>query len=75
LVGDPGSWHWAELVLRHELAILNPANRRRRWFVVYGGYAASDSSPPAIMIVAGPAKMIVAPHPNIPRLWIPKSHM
>jgi hypothetical protein len=27
-----------------------------------GGYAAFDSSPPAIMFVAEPAKMIVAPH-------------
>ena len=29
--------------------------------VVYGGYAAFDSSPPAIMFVVPPAKMIVAP--------------
>jgi len=28
-----------------------------------GGYAAFDSSPPAIMFVAEPAKMIVAPQP------------
>jgi len=48
---------------------LNPTNRRRRWLVVYGGYAASDSSPPAKMIVARPAKMIVAPQAmNILRL-------
>jgi len=38
-----------------------PPNRRRRWFVIYGGYAAFDSSPPAIMIVVRPDKMIVAP--------------
>ena len=28
---------------------------------VFGGYAAFDPSPPAIMIVVTPAKMIVAP--------------
>jgi hypothetical protein len=32
------------------------------------GYAAFDSSPPAIMFVAEPAKMIVAPHPHIARM-------
>jgi hypothetical protein len=36
-----------------------PLFRRRRWFVVSGGYAASDSSPPAKVIVKGPAKVIV----------------
>jgi hypothetical protein len=38
-----------------------PSNRRRRWLVVYGGYVDFDPSPPAIMFVAGPDKMIVAP--------------
>ncbi|MGF6267026.1 hypothetical protein OKW49_008020 [Paraburkholderia youngii] len=36
-----------------------PLLRRRRWFVVSGGYAASDSSPPAKVMVKGPAKVIV----------------
>ncbi|MGJ7512437.1 hypothetical protein, partial [Variovorax sp. GT1P44] len=36
--------------------------RRRRWLVVYGGYAASDSSPPAIMVVVQPDKKSVAVH-------------
>jgi hypothetical protein len=34
--------------------------RHCRWLVISGGYAAFDSSPPAKMIVATPAKMIVA---------------
>jgi hypothetical protein len=63
LIGDSGTWHWADLFLRPEPAILNPSpTRRRRWLVVYGGYAAFDSSPPAIMFVVRPAKIIVAPH-------------
>jgi hypothetical protein len=60
LIGDSGAWHWADLFLRPEPTSLTPPIRRRRWFVVYGGYAAFDSSPPAIMFVVPPAKMIVA---------------
>ena len=52
----------ADLCLRPEPTILTPPTRRRRWLVVYGGYAAFDSSPPAIMNVVRPDRMIVAPH-------------
>jgi hypothetical protein len=38
---------------------MTPSSRRRRWFVVSGGYAASDSSPPAKTIVNQPDKIIV----------------
>ena len=62
LIGDSGAWHWADLFLRPEPTSLTPPIRRRRWFVVYGGYAAFDSSPPAIMFVVRPDKMSVAPH-------------
>jgi hypothetical protein len=36
-----------------------PLLRRRREFVVSGGYAAFDSSPPAKVTVKGAAKIIV----------------
>jgi len=65
LIGDSGAWHWADLFLRPEPTSLTPPIRRRRWFVVYGGYAAFDSSPPAIMFVVRPDKMSVAPQPEV----------
>jgi hypothetical protein len=42
----------------------SPPNRRCRWLVVYGGYAAFDSSPPAIIVVAKADFLIVAHHPR-----------
>src|SRR5471032_3037908 len=38
----------------------SPPNQRCRWFVVYGGYAAFDTSPPAIIVVAKSDFPIVA---------------
>jgi branched-chain amino acid transport system substrate-binding protein len=38
----------------------SPPNQRCRWFVVYGGYAAFDTSPPAIIVVAKADFPIVA---------------
>ncbi len=38
---------------------MTPSSRRRRWCVVSGGYAASDSAPPANTIVNRPDKIIV----------------
>jgi hypothetical protein len=49
-------------LLRFELAILTPKKPARPVARRLGGYAAFDSSPPAIMFVAGLGKMIVAPH-------------
>ncbi|QIN62666.1 hypothetical protein SBC1_26820 [Caballeronia sp. SBC1] len=40
----------------------SPPNQRCRWFVVYGGYAAFDTSPPAIIVVAKADFPIVAHH-------------
>ena len=42
----------------------SPPNQRCRWFVVYGGYAAFDTSPPAIIVVAKADFPIVAHHPR-----------
>ena len=42
----------------------SPPNRRCRWLVVYGDYAAFDSSPPAIIVVAKTDFLIVAHQQN-----------
>jgi hypothetical protein len=46
----------------------SPPNQRCRWFVVYGGYAAFDTSPPAIIVVAKADFPIVAHQFMPPRL-------
>jgi hypothetical protein len=47
----------------------SPPNQRCRWFVVYGGYAAFDTSPPAIIVVAKADFPIVAHQiPDVRRL-------
>ncbi|MGF6543338.1 hypothetical protein OKW32_006688 [Paraburkholderia youngii] len=48
---------------------MTPSFRRRRWFVVSGGYAASDSSPPAKTIVNRPDKIIVGAQGTEPIDW------
>jgi len=52
----------------------SPPNQRCRWFVVYGGYAAFDTSPPAIIVVAKADFPIVAHHsdrePTMNRLFV-----
>ncbi|NUY00932.1 hypothetical protein [Paraburkholderia youngii] len=44
---------------------MTPSSRRRRWCVVSGGYAASDSAPPANTIVNRPDKIIVGAQERI----------
>jgi len=52
----------------------SPPNQRCRWFVVYGGYAAFDTSPPAIIVVAKADFPIVAHHPVKLKTQAPSCH-